>query len=73
MYEKYQETISETLKNSDKIEVESLLKDESIDEEGDSDVIDREQEKREREEKMAELKKKSERVVLFVFFISFFF
>lgn len=62
MYEKYQETISETLKNSDKIEVESLLKDESIDDEDDGEVVDREQERREREEKMAELKKKSERV-----------
>jgi hypothetical protein len=78
MYEKYQEAIGVELKASEKIEVESLLRDESVDEEGlDTDIVDREQERREREEKMLELKQKSERVCLprslHRFFFSLFF
>eukprot|EP00026_Physarum_polycephalum_P006024 Phypoly_transcript_06064.p1 GENE.Phypoly_transcript_06064~~Phypoly_transcript_06064.p1 ORF type:complete len:297 (+),score=87.30 Phypoly_transcript_06064:873-1763(+) len=62
MYEKYQEVLGEELKNAEKIQVEELLKDESVDADGDNEIIDREQERREREEKMLELKKKAERV-----------
>ena len=45
--------------------MEELLKDESIDLEGDNEIVDREQERREREDKMLELKKKAERVSFF--------
>jgi zinc finger protein 830 len=61
-YERYQESLGEDLKNSEKIQVEDLLKDESVDVEGDSEIVDREHERRLREEKMLELKKKAERV-----------
>jgi len=63
MYEKYQESISQELKTVEKIQVEALLKDESIeDETEDTDIVDREHERKEMEEKMADLKKKSERI-----------
>ncbi len=63
LYEKYQESISAELKNNEKIAVEELLRDESIEDgSDDNEIIDREQERRENEKKIQDLKMKAERV-----------
>jgi len=63
IYEKYQESISDDLKQAEKIQVELLMKDESV-EDGTDDIelVDREQERKEMEQKMLDLKKKSDRI-----------
>lgn len=63
MYEKYQESISVELRTAEKIQVEALLKDESVEDlTEDTEIIDREQERKEMEQKMMDLKKKAERI-----------